>query len=70
MHAKQQPGQKGGGGGGGKKRKKEEKTIAKTLCGKKAEAGVEKWTMKRGKGGKGERKKDAGCVYGGGREYL
>lgn len=52
-----------------KKKKKKGKTIAKTLCGKKAEVGGEKRTTKR-EGAEGERERKLDVRGGGGGEYL
>lgn len=70
MHAKHnnQAG-RGRGKRNKEKKKKKGKTIAKTLCGKKAEVGGEKRTTKR-EGGEGERERKLDVRGGGGGEYL
>lgn len=69
MHAKHNNQAGRGRGGKRNKEKKKGKTIAKTLCGKKAEVGVEKRTTKR-EGGEGERERKLDVRGGGGGEYL
>lgn len=70
MHAKHNNQAGRGRGKRNKEKKKKGKTIAKTLCGKKAEVGGEKRTTKR-EGGEGERERKLDVRGGGGGgEYL